>query len=357
MRGIGNQTVANDEYTRALAYANSALSLLKRGEVPAYPQFYELFYTYATGVNPSLNERINSILCDGVPKMEVVESLYNEFLKSEAIDERINTVSDLMSKNIGSVHSAIHTASETAKTYTGSLKQASSALDGELDTNALKELTKHLLEKTADMQANNAALEQRLDDARDDVISLQQNLEEVQRQSMTDSLTKIYNRKFFDQHIGNSIADAKSSGNPMCLVMADIDHFKNFNDTFGHQTGDQVLRLVAMTMRSNTKGSDLACRYGGEEFVLILPNTDLKGAVTLSDTIRKAIQAKELLKRSTNEKLGRITSSFGVALLRPTDTDATLIERADAALYAAKRNGRNRVIAENDKVMLASNAA
>lgn len=349
--------MANDEYTRALAYANSALSLLKRGNVPAYPQFYELFYTYATGVNPSLNERINSIIGNGLPKMEVVESLYNEFLKSEAIDERVSEVSNLISKNIGSVHNAIHSASETAKTYTGSLKKASSALDGDMDTMALKDLTKHLLEKTADMQANNSALEERLDKARQDVISLQQNLEDVQRQSMTDSLTKIYNRKFFDQNISNSITAAKESGEPMCLVMTDIDHFKNFNDTFGHQTGDQVLRLVAKTICSNTKGSDLACRYGGEEFVVIMPNTDLISAIALSDKIRKSIQAKELLKRSTNEKLGRITSSFGVALLTPSDTETTLIERADAALYAAKRNGRNRVIAENDKVMQASNAA
>ena len=292
-----------------------------------------------------------------MPKMEVVESLYNEFLKSEAIDERINIVSDLMTKNIGSVHTAITSASETAKTYSGSLQQASTALTGDMDAAALKELTQQLLEKTAHMQTANAALEDRLEDAKMDVEGLQQNLEEVQRQSMTDSLTKIYNRKFFDQNISKSITDARESNAPLCLVMADIDHFKNFNDTFGHQTGDQVLRLVAATMRSNTKGSDLACRYGGEEFVLILPNTHLEGAVMLSNKIRKAIQAKELLKRSTNEKLGRITSSFGVSLLRPDDSDVTLIERADSALYAAKRNGRNRVIAENDPVLLTSNAA
>ena len=112
-----------------------------------------------------------------------------------------------------------------------------------------------------------------------------------------------------------------------------------------------------MTLKSNTKRNDLVCRYGGEEFVLILPSTDLEGAVSISDKIRKAIQAKELLKRSTNEKLGRITSSFGIAMLRPKDTEVTLIERADTALYAAKRNGRNRVVAENDKLMQAENAA
>jgi diguanylate cyclase len=121
-----------------------------------------------------------------------------------------------------------------------------------------------------------------------------------------------------------------------------------FNDTWGHQTGDQVLRLVAMTLKSNIKGKDIAARYGGEEFAAVLPSTDLEGAVIVADNIRKAIQAKELLKRSTNEKLGRITASFGVALFRRGDTSASLIERADRCLYAAKHAGRNRVLSENE---------
>ena len=349
--------MANDEFTRALAYANSAFGLLKRGEIPPYPQFYELFYTYATGVNPSLNERINSILGNSIPKVEVVESLYNEFLKTEAIDERVNIVSELMSKNIGSVHEAISSASETAKEYSGTLHQANSDMDKNLTPAQFKELTRQLMAKTSEMQAINAQLENKLDSAGEDIAELKKNLEEVQRQSMTDSLTKIYNRKFFDQHISMAITDAREKNEPMCLVMLDIDHFKTFNDTFGHQTGDQVLRLVGMTLKSNIKGSDMACRYGGEEYALILPDTDIAGAVAISDKIRQSIQAKELLKRSTNEKLGRITASFGVARLSPGDTEISIVERADNALYVAKRNGRNRVVAENDKIMLASSAA
>src|SRR5690606_22239493 len=105
---------------------------------------------------------------------------------------------------------------------------------------------------------------------------------------------------------------------------------------------------VAMTLKSNIKGRDIAARYGGEEFAAILPDTDLKGAVILADNIRKAVQAKELLKRSTNEKLGRITASVGVAAFRPNDTASSLIERADRCLYAAKHAGRNRVVSESE---------
>jgi diguanylate cyclase len=131
-------------------------------------------------------------------------------------------------------------------------------------------------------------------------------------------------------------------------LMTDIDHFKNFNDKYGHLTGDQVLRLVALSVKQNVKGQDTVARYGGEEFVVALPNTELRSAFTVADHIRRAVMTKELVKRSSGERLGRITISIGVALFRPDDTAQTLIDRADKCLYAAKRNGRNRVVCEAD---------
>jgi diguanylate cyclase len=198
------------------------------------------------------------------------------------------------------------------------------------------------------MQDANVQLEQKLEASRDDIAGLQRDLDEVRRESMLDPLTKIFNRKSFDEGMLKSFADAGENGKPLCLMLLDIDHFKRFNDTWGHQTGDQVLRLVAMTLKSNIKGKDMAARYGGEEFAAILPETDLEGAMIVADNIRKAVQAKELLKRSTNEKLGRITASFGVAAYRPGDSPSSLIERADRCLYAAKHAGRNRVFSETE---------
>ena len=131
-------------------------------------------------------------------------------------------------------------------------------------------------------------------------------------------------------------------------MLADVDYFKKFNDTFGHLTGDQVLRLVATSVKQNVKGRDIAARYGGEEFAIVLPDTVLRAAITVADQIRRAVMSKELMKRSTGEHLGRVTISIGVATLRPKDTPQSLIERADICLYAAKRNGRNRVISEAD---------
>jgi len=338
--------VSDQDFKRALGYANSAFDLLKRSGIPPYPQFYELLYTYATGVNPTLNNRINSIFRTGeTPTLDLAETLYNEFLKSD-VNDRISNVSERMHARIEAVHEAIDTAMTTANAYSGSLQAASGDLDREITAPVMKGLADRLLVETRRMQDTNRALELQLEASRDDIALLQRDLDDVRRESLLDPLTKIANRKSFDDGLAASISDANASGAPLCLLLLDIDYFKNFNDTYGHQTGDQVLRLVAMTLKSNIKGKDLAARYGGEEFVAVLPATDLEGAMIVAENIRKAIAAKELMKRSTNEKLGRITASFGVAVFQPSDTAGSLIERADRCLYAAKHAGRNRVVSE-----------
>jgi diguanylate cyclase len=340
--------VSEQEFRRALGYANSAMDLLKRGQIPPYPQFYELLYTYATGVNPTLNQRINQVFRDGSANEQLAERLYNEFLKAADANERISSVSERMVSSIEAVNEAIDTAMATANAYSGTLQSASGDLGRDLNETAMRALAQKLLGETRRMQDANAELENKLGASRDNIAALQRDLDEVRRESMLDPLTKIFNRKSFDDGMLKAFAETAAKGTPLSLMLLDIDFFKNFNDTWGHQTGDQVLRLVAMTLKSNIKGRDIAARYGGEEFAAVLPETDLEGAVIVADNVRKAIQAKELLKRSTNEKLGRMTASFGVAMYRVGDTPASLIERADRCLYAAKHAGRNRVFSENE---------
>jgi diguanylate cyclase len=340
------EAVSEQEFRRAMGYATLAIDLLKRSSIPPYPQFYELLYTYATGVNPTLNARINAIFRDGDPTIDLAEALYNEFLKAQDVNERISSVTERMSTRINEVHDAIDSAMVSAGAFSDSLQAATGDLAGETDLNRIRALAASLLRETRLMQDTNRRLEQRLEVSRSDIAGLQRDLDEVRRESMLDPLTKIYNRKSFDEGLLRSIAEAEEAGQPLSLLLVDIDHFKRFNDSYGHQTGDQVLRLVAMTLKSNIKGKDIVARYGGEEFAAILPSTDLDGAVIVADNIRKAIQAKELLKRSTNEKLGRITASFGIALFRGGESPSALIERADRCLYAAKAAGRNRVLSE-----------
>ena len=339
--------MSEQEFRRAFGYANSAMDLLKRALIPPYPQFYELLYTYATGVNPALNARINTIFRDGDATADAAERLYNEFLRAQDANERVSNVSDRISHRIVAMKDAIGSAMTTAGSYSDTLQQAAGDLAGKPDSAALARLATTLLGETRRMQRANQQLERSLAASRADITALQRDLDDVRRDALLDPLTRVQNRKAFDQGLRRAVDNAKESRRPLSLMLIDIDHFKRFNDTWGHQTGDQVLRLVAMTLKSNIKGKDIAARYGGEEFAAILPETDLEGATIVADNIRKAVQAKELLKRSTSEKLGRVTASFGIAMLRPDDTPSTLIERADRCLYAAKRTGRNRVVNEN----------
>jgi diguanylate cyclase len=221
----------------------------------------------------------------------------------------------------------------------------------------LRVIVESLVATATEMKQSNQALEQRLNASREEINQLQENLEVVRTESLTDPLTGLANRKNFDTQLLKAIEESAERSEPLSLVMMDVDHFKAFNDTWGHLTGDQVLRLVAMSLKQNVKGQDLAVRYGGEEFAVVLPNTVLRSALTVADHIRRAVMSKELLKRSTGQNLGRVTISLGVATLRKGDNASSLIARADACLYAAKRNGRNRVICETDPEFAAAGEA
>lgn len=343
--------VSEHDYQRTLEYSFSALGMLKRAKIPPYPHFYELCYTYASGINEQLNERLNMLLGkENTLSMENVLQVYREFFDNPSdLESQLSNVSQEMSSKIDAVNRAMDEAIDTAEGYSGSLDRAAIKLGGALDPDMLQRLAAKLLADTKQMQEANQNLEEKLKASKNDISSLKRDLDTARRETMLDALTKIPNRKSFDQRIRQEFEAFAKTSKPFSLLMMDIDHFKAFNDNYGHQTGDQVLRLVAVTLKSNIKGRDHAARYGGEEFAAILPDTDIRGARLIAEKVRKAVHAKELLKRSTNQKLGRITVSIGAAQVQNEESLHELIERADACLYAAKRAGRNRVICETDE--------
>ena len=283
--------------------------------------------------------------------------IYDSYLSPSRLTERIDEVGSQVKSEIDQVMSMIDAVAGTASSYTESLAGATRQLALSKDREGLRIIVENLVATTKAMERSNQQLEERLVASKKEINDLQVNLEAVRTESLTDPLTQLANRKYFDVTLEKSIADAAEKNEPLSLMMTDVDHFKAFNDSFGHLTGDQVLRLVAMSVKNNVKGKDTAARYGGEEFAVVLPNTVLRAASTVADHIRREVMSKELMKRSTGEKLGHVTISIGVAALRKDDTPQSLIERADACLYAAKRNGRNRVICETDPEVAPSNAA
>ncbi|HMN39162.1 MAG TPA: PleD family two-component system response regulator [Hyphomicrobium sp.] len=174
---------------------------------------------------------------------------------------------------------------------------------------------------------------------------LRHRLEETVEQSITDALTGLHNRRYMESHLKTLVTDSLRTGRALSMLIADIDHFKQVNDTHGHDAGDTVLREFAVRLKRNTRGIDLACRLGGEEFVIIMPDTDIARAYQVGERLRAYVAAENFA--IAPGRAIRVTTSVGIATLeRGDDTPETIYKRADNALYAAKRRGRNRVAAD-----------
>jgi two-component system cell cycle response regulator len=174
---------------------------------------------------------------------------------------------------------------------------------------------------------------------------LRHNVQLSLEMAITDQLTGLHNRRYMSRHLDTLIAGAGKSGRPIAFLIFDIDHFKRVNDTYGHDIGDEVLREFASRVAANVRGIDLACRYGGEEFVVVMPDTEMDFACTVAERLRKSVETTPFaISREPGEL--NVTISIGIAAsLGDDDTAAALLHRADQALYRAKSGGRNQVVA------------
>ena len=347
--GVCSVVKVLDEHERTMAFAEVALGQIRSLRQTAIPRNYEIWYVYATGYNAPLNKIINETLARSGKLTEAdLEQIYETYLSHIKTTDRIDKVGARVIGEIDDVMKVLGDALGMTGAYDASLSGAAETLASAKSRDQIKAVVEALLRSTSEMRETNKALEDRLTLSKNEISNLQQSLEAIRAESLTDPLTGLGNRKYFDRMIGMAVQSALASGEPLSLLLFDIDHFKSFNDSYGHLTGDQVLRLVGLSLKQTIKGQDITARYGGEEFAVVLPDTALRQALTVADHIRRAVMAKELKKKSTGEILGRVTISVGVSMLKEGDDTDSLIERADACLYAAKRNGRNRVICEAD---------
>jgi len=335
------------ELAEARSFGETAFKAMLAHGVPPTPQNYHVWFAYACGAAPDLKQAIDALIAERASfTSEICTELYSRFFDETGQFGLLSDTGSRLRNIVDQVMKHLDSAAGDASQFGKTLDVFSVAIDDGGETK-VRELITDLISETERVAERNRALEERLDRASDEVSELKQNLEHVQKEALTDALTGIPNRKSFDTRLRGAAREARENDEPMSLLIADIDHFKRFNDTFGHQIGDQVLRIVARTLTDSVKGRDTPARYGGEEFAIILPQTRLKEASIVAEQIRVGLMRRRLVGRERGDNYGSVTLSFGAAQYRPGETIESLVKRADAALYHAKRQGRNQVATED----------
>lgn len=241
----------------------------------------------------------------------------------------------------GLVHLA-QTHSQQNQAYSAALNSGQSSLAASRGSDQIRAAIQFLIGANKRMLRSNEEYESRLRESQAQIQSLRAALAETQELTSRDSLTNAYSRRHFDETLARLVRKAGASRQALSLIIADIDHFKDVNDTFGHPVGDDVLRKVCDLLIANTKGADSVARYGGEEFAIILPDTAVGAAAQLAEQIRRKLAAKRWVVKD-GAAVGAITASFGVAELDVGESAEDLVRRADAKLYVSKAAGRNLV--------------
>lgn len=319
-------------------------------ELVPSPTNYELVYTYITGTVPDLNRELDEFVKSGAKIDEDhAADIHARYCKDQSASDAIETTGTDMMKEMSRIQSYLEAASQDTNAYGNALEGVNSAISKQGNNpDNLAKIVENIIIATKAMEDKTRKMETELESSTFEVTRLRESLVDSQREALTDGLTRLANRKHFDQKIQEAVRDVYENGTELSVVISDVDHFKKFNDTWGHVAGDQILRLIGKCMKENVKGKDTAARYGGEEFAIIFPQTGLEGALSAAEHIRQSVERKKIIKKSTGKSLGRVTMSFGVAQYRSGEQICDLVSRADEALYAAKEGGRNLVLGEHE---------
>jgi len=323
-----------------------AIPKMSQLNIPLTPENYHVWYEYTMGGSIELNRAIDKLLQDGTKFTSAINNeLYNSYIYQAPEESFQNGVQKLVT----TLFEKITGMTKTTQNFSTSLEKYNDTLNHKPGIETIANLIVNLIDDTNSVLKSNQSMESMLEAMNEEVITLHENLENLNQEAFNDKLTAIPNRRAFDKRIDALFDDYRDQQQVFSLLLIDIDHFKQFNDTHGHAVGDRVLKYVASVMTGGVKGDDMLARYGGEEFVVLLPNTGYDDAIAVGNNIREKVSSNKLVDNNAHKKvLGHVTISVGVATVTTDDNDDTIIERADRALYSAKNKGRNRVIGELD---------
>lgn len=331
------------------------LPLLAKQAAGFHPISYALWYEYAAGINPPLKEDMDKLMASGVPLDDsTVAMLYEQHIskRDDAVSTRLRTELERMLQDLSK---AANATGEEATAYSKSLGGFGAQLKPGMEPEQLKMAVQAMLEQTEQMCVRTSQLESQLLDSSREVAKLRAELLRAKDEALTDPLTSIANRRGLMKTIESIESNGDGLGNS-CLIAVDIDHFKKCNDDYGHLFGDKVIRNVAQILCKMIKGQDTAARIGGEEFMILLPDTPIEGAEKLAEHIRATIAAGRI-RTATAGEVGKITISLGVTEYRAGDNIETYLARADKALYASKAGGRDRVTVDSARPLRTKAAA
>ncbi|MEO0608228.1 MAG: GGDEF domain-containing protein [Pseudomonadota bacterium] len=324
----------------------AAFQHIQKHGTPPEPHTYALWYAYVARTPPGVNTAVDQLLASGraLDSYELGE-IYNEFLSENKEDEAQEAIGKEFAKSLKTVSDLISSGMSQNKQFCSTLQdlEKTPEIKGETD---VKDLLTHLISESQKMADVSNRLTQGLQDSQAHVEKLNAELEQVRQQSLLDALTSVANRRAFDNRLKWQVEDAETNRSSFCLVLADLDEFKQINDSYGHQVGDSVLQVFAGALLEATKGQDLVARYGGDEFAIILPDITLTAAYNLMVSIKHKFEGTRLPSKAGGQTFADATASFGISAYKPHHTPAKMIEIADTALHRAKTTGRNRVCAD-----------
>jgi len=322
-----------------------SLSKLSKHNLPINPVNYSLIYFYMSGEDLNLNEKLDVFFDSGNDwSDEQAQQLFDKYIcNCSAAQENSKLKEELLATVANILGMLIDLAGETAVSN-ASLEKHMESLALSQEASDILHIASEIIAETRHFVDESKKFEDSLTDSTQEIETLKNELDDARRQATRDALTGLNNRRGFDSALSTTIKNIQKDTEPFCLLLIDIDLFKEINDTYGHLVGDKVLVGLSKVLRKHMRGSDYLSRYGGEEFAVILSETLITGAFSVAENLRKSIEKLRLKHIKTGQQIGQITISIGVASYRTGETELEVIERCDKALYRAKSLGRNRSV-------------
>lgn len=335
--------MADNSFEKSFETLKQTIPLMLKHKVSAVPTNYALWYTYTSNELPELKEAIDSAL----EKKQALSPIKTKELYRNYVAAHEETSAWELRQSVEAMLIELTQSLHDTRTETTSFKETmDSCIDDlakvEKEGLSIEEamaLVRNLVKDTQNIRRSTISFNASLNEAQNEIIALRAQLEQSQQDALYDALTGLCNRRYFDEEL------ASQSLHPnLFLLIVDLDYFKKINDTYGHVMGDLVLKATAKKLQATCRDDAQAFRFGGEEFAVIIPNSNFSKAKSIAESMRKAIEKITVKDKRTGQVVGDISASIGIGELLKGMNPLALVEKADKQLYKAKNLGRNRVM-------------